>query len=162
MTETPKRAESPIDSRAIRKLAKLLDDTGLTEIEYDTGGLRIRVARQGGAVHVSAPAPPAPDPGSPPPLDTIPAAAPAPAAADASHPGAITSPMVGTVYLAPEPGAPNFIAVGDSVSAGQTVMLVEAMKTFNEIKTEKGGVVREIVVENGAPVEFGEVLVIVE
>jgi acetyl-CoA carboxylase biotin carboxyl carrier protein len=160
MPDTPKRAESPIDSRAIRKLAKLLDDTGLTEIEYDTGELRIRVARQGGSVQLAAPAAPAPDPGSPPPLDTIaPSAAAGP---DPSHPGAVTSPMVGTVYLAPEPGAPNFVSVGDSVSAGQTLMLVEAMKTFNEIKAQKGGVVREIVVENGAPVEFGEVLAIVE
>ena len=160
MSDSPKRAESPIDSRAIRKLAKLLDDTGLTEIEYDTGGLRIRVAREGGTVQVSAPPPPpSPDPGSPPPLDTIPAPAAGP---DPSHPGAVASPMVGTVYLAPEPGAPNFVSVGDSVSAGQTLMLVEAMKTFNEIKAQKGGVVREIVVENGAPVEFGEVLAIVE
>jgi acetyl-CoA carboxylase biotin carboxyl carrier protein len=160
MTEPPKRAESPIDSRAIRKLAKLLDDTGLTEIEYDTGDLRIRVARQGSAVHMSGPAlQMAPDPGAPPPLDTIAAS---PPAADPSHPGAVISPMVGTVYLAPEPGAPNFISVGDSISPGQTLMLVEAMKTFNEIKADKGGVVREIVAESGAPVEFGEVLVIIE
>ncbi len=159
MNDTPKRAESPIDARAIRKLAKLLDDTGLTEIEYDTGDLRIRVARQGTAVQVSAPpVQQAPDPGAPPPLDTI---TPAPAP-DPTHPGAVTSPMVGTVYLAPEPGAPNFVSIGDSVSPGQTLMLVEAMKTFNEIKAQKGGVVREIVVESGAPVEFGEVLVIVE
>jgi acetyl-CoA carboxylase biotin carboxyl carrier protein len=159
MNDTPKRAESPIDSRAIRKLAKLLDDTGLTEIEYDTGDLRIRVARQGTAVQVSAPPTPvALDPGAPPPLDAI---TPAPAP-DPTHPGAVTSPMVGTVYLAPEPGAPNFISVGDSVSPGQTLMLVEAMKTFNEIKAQTGGVVREIIVESGAPVEFGEVLVIVE
>ena len=160
MTEKPKRAESPIDSKAIRNLAKLLDDTGLTEIEYDTGTLRIRVARQGTAVQMSAPAaiPPL-DPGAPPPLDAIAAS---PPATDPTHPGAVTSPMVGTVYLAPEPGAPNFISVGDSISPGQTLMLVEAMKTFNEIKADKGGVVREIVAESGAPVEYGEVLAIIE
>ncbi len=159
MTEQPKRAESPIDARAIRKLAKLLDDTGLTEIEYDTGNLRIRVARQGAAVQENAPAPPSSDPGAPPALDTMAASAPSP---DQSHPGAVISPMVGTVYLAPEPGAPNFVSVGETISPGQTLMLVEAMKTFNEIKAEKGGVLREIAVESGAPVEYGEVLAIIE
>lgn len=157
MTQTPKRPESPIDSRSIRKLAKLLDETGLSEIEYDTGTVRIRVARQTGVFQAAPPAQPQ-DPGSPPPLSTATAAP----AADASHPGAVTSPMVGTIYLAPEPGAANFINAGDSVAAGQTLMLVEAMKTFNEIKAPKAGIVREIAVDNGAPVEFGEVLAIIE
>ncbi|MDE0704848.1 MAG: acetyl-CoA carboxylase biotin carboxyl carrier protein [Rhodospirillaceae bacterium] len=151
-----------IDDDSVRRLAELLDETGLTEIEYDDGDLRIRVARQqSGAIAYAAPAPsgrpagdgaPSPPPGGP--------EAPAPVAAD--HPGAVTSPMVGTVYLSPEPGAAAFIGVGDAVSVGQTLMLVEAMKTFNEIKAPHAGTVTQIVVENGVPVEFGDVLAIVE
>jgi acetyl-CoA carboxylase biotin carboxyl carrier protein len=148
-----------IDRTAIRELADLLDETGLTEIEYDTGSVRIRVAREPAPVAATAPAAPASAPAAPAPAAEP--AAPAPAA-DASHPGAVSSPMVGTIYLAPEPGAPNFIAVGDSVSDGQTLMLVEAMKTFNEIKAPKAGVVREIRVENGAPVEYGDLLAIID
>lgn len=156
---TPK-AKS-IDSDAVRQLADLLDETGLTEIEYEEGSVRIRVARDhGSAGAVAAPPQQAAAPAS--------AAAPAeeaaePAAPDpASHPGAVTSPMVGTVYLAPEPGAPNFVVVGDAVSEGQTLMLVEAMKTFNEIKAPRAGNVAQILVENAQPVEFGDVLIIVE
>ncbi len=154
-----------IDDDSVRRLAELLDETGLTEIEYDDGDLRIRVARQqsGAIAHAAHAAPPpsgrpagdgapAPPPGGP--------EAPAPVAAD--HPGAVTSPMVGTVYLSPEPGAAAFIGVGDAVSIGQTLMLVEAMKTFNEIKAPHAGTVTQIVVENGVPVEFGDVLAIVE
>lgn len=161
MTEKKPTADagSTIDKRAIRTLARLLDDTGLSEIEYETDGLRIRVARGGGSAY-TVPAPgPTLDPGSPPPLNAPAVAEPA---IDASHPGAVVSPMVGTVYLAPEPGAPNFISAGDRISAGQTIMLVEAMKTFNEIKAEKGGIVKDILVENSSPVEFGEVLAIIE
>jgi len=149
-----------IDRDAIRELAELLDETGLTEIEYDTGSVRIRVGREPAPVAAAVPAAAhaaAPAPASP----AAPAESVAPAA-DASHPGAVTSPMVGTIYLAPEPGAPNFIGKDDSVSAGQTLMLIEAMKTFNEIKAPKAGVVREIRVENGAPVEYGEILAIVD
>jgi acetyl-CoA carboxylase biotin carboxyl carrier protein len=152
----PKR----IDRDAIRELAELLDETGLTEIEYDTGSVRIRVAREPAPVAASAPvavtAPSAAPAAAPPPAE-----APAPAA-DASHPGAVASPMVGTIYLAPEPGAANFVATGDTVAAGQTLMLVEAMKTFNEIKAPQAGVVREIRVENGAPVEYGDILAIID
>lgn len=154
--------DDSVDS--VRRLADLLDETGLTEIEYDDGDIRIRVARQqAGAVAVAAPpgAGPAGAGVSPPP----PAATPAPevpAAVAADHPGAVTSPMVGTVYLSPEPGAATFIGVGDSVSVGQTLMLVEAMKTFNEIKAPHAGTVTQIVVENGVPVEFGDILAIVE
>jgi len=150
-----------IDNDAVRQLAELLDETGLTEIEYDAGGVRIRVARTPAAY--SAPptiqhAAPALAPPSAAPTES----APTDKTADASHPGAVTSPMVGTVYLAPEPGAANFVGVGDSVKAGQTLMLVEAMKTFNEIKASKSGVVKEICVENGVPIEYGELLAIIE
>ena len=149
---------------SVRRLAELLDETGLTEIEYDDGDLRIRVARQqAGAVALAAPPAPGGGPAgagaSPPPVAAVPEA---PAAVAADHPGAVTSPMVGTVYLSPEPGAATFIGVGDTVSVGQTLMLVEAMKTFNEIKAPHAGTVTQIVVENGVPVEFGDVLAIVE
>jgi len=153
-----------IDNDSVRRLAELLDETGLTEIEYDNGDLRIRVARQqAGAVAYTAPptAPAAAGDAGAPPLPTG-TQAPEAAAIPADHPGAVTSPMVGTVYLSPEPGAATFIAVGDSVSIGQTLMLVEAMKTFNEIKAPHAGTVKQIVVENGIPVEFGDVLAIVE
>ena len=149
-----------INSESVRRLAELLDETGLTEIEYDTGAIKIRVARNhGGGVTYAAPPAPA--------AAAAPAAAPAPvveqpAAVTADHPGAVTSPMVGTVYLAPEPGAASFIAVGDTIAKGQTLMLVEAMKTFNEIKAPHAGTVKQIIVENGMPVEFGDVLAIVE
>ncbi len=150
---------------SVRRLAELLDETGLTEIEYDDGDLRIRVARQqAGAVAYTAPPAPGAGPAgagaSPPPAATP--APDVPAAVAADHPGAVTSPMVGTVYLSPEPGAATFIGVGDTVSVGQTLMLVEAMKTFNEIKAPHAGTVTQIVVENGVPVEFGDVLAIVE
>ena len=155
--------DDSVDS--VRRLAELLDETGLTEIEYDDGDIRIRVARQqaGAVALAAAPAPGAGPAGagvSPPPAGTP--APEVPAAVAADHPGAVTSPMVGTVYLSPEPGAATFISVGDTVSVGQTLMLVEAMKTFNEIKAPHAGTVTQIVVENGVPVEFGDVLAVVE
>lgn len=148
-------ATKPIDSELVRSLAHLLDETNLTEIEYDTGSIRIRVARQGQpfAVH-HAPAP------------ALPAVAAAPVAQpavdDASHPGAVTSPMVGVAYLSPEPGAAKFIEPGATVSEGQTLMLIEAMKTFNPIRAPRGGKVTRILITDGQPVEFGEPLVIIE
>ncbi|MBF0354727.1 MAG: acetyl-CoA carboxylase biotin carboxyl carrier protein [Alphaproteobacteria bacterium] len=140
-----------IDSDLVRTLADLLNETGLSEIEYDTGSLRLRVARQiSTVVHAG---------GSHAPAGMLAA----PAVADAAlHPGAVTSPMVGVAYLTPEPSAPNFIKVGDRVIEGQTLLLIEAMKTFNPIRAPKGGVVAQILVGNGQPVEFGEPLVIVE
>ncbi len=143
----------PIDPDTIRALAAVLVETGLTEIEIADKDSRIRVVRGGGTVAttvlpVAAPA-------------VI--AAPAAAAQDAaSHPGAVPSPMVGVAYLSPEPGAPAFVAVGQQVSAGQTLLLIEAMKTFNQIKAPKAGTVAAILVQSGAPVEYGEVLVILE
>jgi acetyl-CoA carboxylase biotin carboxyl carrier protein len=147
-----------IDEEAIRGLAELLNDTGLSEIEVEQKGLRIRVARNISAT-VSAPAPQAHGAAEPPP-------APAPAAdpdADlATHPGAVTSPMVGTAYRAPEPGADPFVEVGAAVERGQTVLIVEAMKTMNHIPAPRAGTVTAILVENGQPVEYGEPLMIIE
>jgi acetyl-CoA carboxylase biotin carboxyl carrier protein len=154
-------AKTPFDSGLVRSLASLLDETNLTEIEYESEGTRIRVARQitYGAALPAAPMMAAPAAAAP--AAAAPAAAPA-AADPASHPGALKSPMVGVAYLAPEPGKPNFIAVGDSVAVGQTLLLIEAMKTYNPIRAAKAGKVTQILVEDGSPVEYGEPLVIIE
>jgi acetyl-CoA carboxylase biotin carboxyl carrier protein len=145
-----------VDTKLVRELAGLLDETGLSEIEVEDQGRRIRVARQiGGASAVpTAAAPPAP---------AAPAAAPAAPEADIrSHPGAVKSPMVGTAYLTPEPGAAPFVKPGDSVSAGDTLLIVEAMKVMNPIVAPKSGRVARICVVNEQPVEFDEVLAIIE
>lgn len=150
-------AKFEMDTEFVRKLAQLLHETHLGEIELADGDKRIRVARQ--TVTVAAPA-------AVPVAAGTPAAVPAVAAAAdndlAKHPGAVKSPMVGTAYLAPEPGKPNFVAVGDKVTAGQTLLIIEAMKTFNPIKAPKAGTVAQILVANAHPVEFGEPLMIVE
>ena len=143
------------DSALIRELALLLDETSLTEIEIERAGLRVRVARN---ITVSAAMPagfqPAP----------VAAAAAVPAAgADlAKHPGVVPSPMVGTTYSSPEPGAKPFIEVGTKVSVGQTLLIIEAMKTMNQIPAPKSGVVTEILIQDGRPVEYGEALVVIE
>jgi len=145
------------DAGAIRELAQILRDTDLTEIELVDGEARLRVVRQ---ALVAAPmvAPVA--------VAAAPVAAAAPAAAveaaDADHPGAVTSPMVGVAYLAPEPGAAQFVTVGAKVTQGQTVLLIEAMKTFNQIKAPRAGTVTRILIESGMPVEYGEPLLIIE
>ncbi len=147
------KSKLSVDQDLIRELAKLLDETGLSEIEIEQDDMRVRVGR-GGRVAV-APAHAAP----PPP----PAVAPAPAAvAPEKHPGAVTSPMVGTAYLAPSPGARPFIDVGSQVKVGDTLLIVEAMKTMNQIPATRSGKVVQILVEDGQPVEFGEPLVIIE
>jgi acetyl-CoA carboxylase biotin carboxyl carrier protein len=146
-----------IDEDAIRRLASLLEETGLAEIEIAEGDSRVRVSRGGPAAQVFAPAPPTAAIGAP-----VLSAQAAEAAADAAHPGAVTSPMVGIAYLSPEPNAAPFVKPGDRVSAGQTLLLIEAMKTFNQIKAPRSGTVTRILVEAGAPVEYGEVLMIVE
>lgn len=160
------------DAEAIRKLAEILRETDLTEIELSEKESRIRVARiippapVAPAQYYAAPSMPMPMPmpmGAP--AHAAPAvAAPAadPEAIDPKHPGLITSPMVGVAYLSPEPGAAPFITVGAKVAAGQTVLLIEAMKTFNQIKTSRAGTVTRILVEAGTPVEYGEPLVLVE
>jgi len=149
-----------VDPGLVRELASILNDTGLSEIEVEHGELRLRLAR---TLTVAAPAAPV---ALAAPVAAIAApapAAPAPAAADASkHPGAVPSPMVGTAYLSPEPGAPAFIKIGDSVNQGQTLMVVEAMKTFNPIPAPRAGKVTAILVTDAQPVEFGEPLVIIE
>ncbi len=144
------------DANAIRELAQILRETDLTEIELVDGESRLRVVRQG---VMAAPV-----------LTQVAAAAPAPVATavpvvamlDADHPGAVVSPMVGVAYLAPEPGAAQFITVGAKVTQGQTVLLIEAMKTFNQIKAPRAGTVTRILVESGMPVEYGEPLLIIE
>jgi acetyl-CoA carboxylase biotin carboxyl carrier protein len=144
----------PFDTAEIRALAQILADTGLTEIEIAEGDTRIRVARAHAPVAAYSPAPP--------PAAPIAAVAPPIELDDADHPGAVTSPMVGVVYLSPEPGAPPFVTPGQAVTAGQTVLLIEAMKTFNMIRAPHAGTVSRILVTSGVPVEFGEVLLVIE
>jgi len=149
------------DSALIRELALLLDETSLTEIEIERAGLRVRVARNISlAASVPAAYAPAPVAASVPVAAT--AAAPAAALDLAKHPGAVPSPMVGTAYWSPEPGAKPFVEVGTKVSAGQTLLIIEAMKTMNQIPSPHAGTVTQILVEDGQPVEFGEPLMIIE
>jgi len=144
------------DSALIRELALLLDETSLTEIEIERSGLRVRVARNI-SIAASMPA------NFPPSISPTPAAAATAAGVDfARHPGAVPSPMVGTAYWSPEPGAKPFIEVGSKVSAGQTLLIIEAMKTMNQIPSPRAGTVTQILVEDGQPVEYGEPLVIIE
>jgi len=152
-----------IDSKAIKELAGLLEETGLNEIEVADGDKAIRVSKGGGTV-IAAGSGAAPAGGNIQSDPTVPRqpTLDAPATTAGSHPGAVTSPMVGTAYMAPEPGAPAFISKGDSVKAGDTILIIEAMKVMNPIKAEKGGTVTQILVEDGQPVEFGDVLVVVE
>ena len=147
MASSPKAPADPIDARLVRKLADILTDTGLSEIEVEHGGLKIRVAKTLTAAPVQYAAP-------------APAAAPVPAPTRSGE--VVKSPMVGTVYMQPQPDAPAFIKVGDTVAAGQTLMIVEAMKTMNPIPAPKGGKIVEILVEDAQPVEFGEPLVVIE
>jgi acetyl-CoA carboxylase biotin carboxyl carrier protein len=141
-----------IDKELIRELAKLLDETGLTEIEIEREGLRVRVGRGGAVTHVAPPATP------------VPAATPAIAVPidPAKHAGAVTSPMVGTAYRGAAPGAAPFIDLGSKVVAGETLLIIEAMKTMNQIPAPRSGTVTQILIEDGQPVEFGEPLVIIE
>ncbi|MCC8938931.1 acetyl-CoA carboxylase biotin carboxyl carrier protein [Bradyrhizobium sp. Arg68] len=153
------KSEKSDDSALIRELALLLAETNLTEIEIERAGLRVRVARN---VSIAASVPTAM------PTVAVPAAAVATAAAAAAatdfakHPGVVPSPMVGTAYWSPEPGAKPFIEVGSKVAAGQTLLIIEAMKTMNQIPSPRAGTVTQILVEDGQPVEFGEPLVIIE
>jgi acetyl-CoA carboxylase biotin carboxyl carrier protein len=146
----------PIDPDAIRALAAVLVETGLSEIEIADKDSRIRVVRNLAPATMVASVAAAPAPA---PVQAIVA----PVVQDlADHPGAVTSPMVGVAYLSPEPGAPSFVSVGQQVTAGQTLLLIEAMKTFNQIKAPKSGTVASILVQHSAPVEYGEVLIILE
>jgi acetyl-CoA carboxylase biotin carboxyl carrier protein len=146
------------DSALIRELALLLDETSLSEIEIERAGLRLRVARN---INVATSVPIAvAAPGAA--AATIAAASAAAANDLAKHPGVVPSPMVGTAYWSPEPGAKPFIEVGSRVTAGETLLIIEAMKTMNQIPSPRAGVVTQILVEDGQPVEFGEPLVIIE
>ena len=162
MAKAPKSSGAG-DTALVKALADILDEAGLAELEYETADLSVRLSRVSGAAHVApvaaVAAPAAPVAAAP----AAPAAAPAADSADAaSHPGAVTSPMVGTVYVAPEPDAPNFIEVGGTVKKGQTLLIVEAMKVMNPITAPADGTVKQILVQNAQPVEFGEVLVVIE
>ena len=143
------------DADAIRRLAALLEELGLSEIEYAKGDEKLRVARAVAATAVTVSAGPVATAPSP-------AGAPAMGSAAGEHPGAIKSPMVGTVYLAPEPGAAAFIRAGDTVTEGQTLVLIEAMKTYNPVRAPRAGKVTRILVSDGMPVEYGEPLLILE
>jgi acetyl-CoA carboxylase biotin carboxyl carrier protein len=152
-------AKFEMDTEFVRKLADILKETHLGEIELADGDRRIRVARP--AVTVAAAPMPLASPLGPA-ADSASSAKPAAAGDHASHPGVVKSPMVGTAYLSPEPGKPHFVSVGDKVAAGQTLLIIEAMKTFNPIKATKAGTVSQVLVENAQPVEFGEPLMIVD
>ncbi|MBS7545971.1 acetyl-CoA carboxylase biotin carboxyl carrier protein [Ancylobacter oerskovii] len=159
-----KTTKPAIDPALVREIANLLSESDLTEIEVQHEDLRIRVARAAPVVY-AAPAPgyAAPAAPAPAPVAAAPAASAAPASADpAKHPGVVPSPMVGTAYLAPEPGARAFIDIGTVVKEGQTLLIVEAMKTMNAIPAPRAGTVTQILVNNGQPVEYGEPLVIIE
>jgi acetyl-CoA carboxylase biotin carboxyl carrier protein len=147
------------DSAIIRELAMLLDETSLTEIEIERAGLRVRVARN---ISVTASMPANFQPAAPVSAGTAASITPAAISDMAKHPGVVPSPMVGTAYWSPEPGAKPFIEVGSKVSAGQTLLIIEAMKTMNQIPSPRAGTVTQILVEDGQPVEFGEPLVIIE
>jgi acetyl-CoA carboxylase biotin carboxyl carrier protein len=147
-------AKFKFDDDLVRSLAKLLEETGLTEIEFEAEGERIRVARSGGAVTGTAASQPQAAVAAEPKAATE--------VGEEHPPGTVTSPMVGTAYTAPESGAPPFVSVGDTVHEGQTVLIVEAMKTMNPVPATHGGKVVQILVENGDPVEFGQVLMVVE
>ena len=155
----------PFDPELVRELAKLINETDLSEIEVEKGDLRIRVARRIEAVQVQVAAP------APAPVPALAAAAPVPVAgpgggldrkAGAGHPGAVPSPMVGTAYRRPSPEAKLFVDVGSKVEAGEKLLLIEAMKTFNEIVAPRAGTVTAVFVEDGQPVEFGEPLLVIE
>ena len=153
----PKSDTRSDDSALIRELALLLDETSLTEIEIERAGLRVRVARN---VSIAASVPAGYQPAATAPAAT--AVTPAAVADLAKHPGVVPSPMVGTAYWASEPGAKPFIEVGTKVTVGQTLLIIEAMKTMNQIPSPRAGTVTQILVEDGQPVEFGEPLVIIE
>jgi acetyl-CoA carboxylase biotin carboxyl carrier protein len=154
-----KPTEFTVDGELVRKLAGLLDEARLTEIEYAWGEHRIRVTRTPAPVTAYASGP-APSGGPAIPVEPHPATH--PDLEFASHPGAVKSPMVGTAYLSAQPGQPAFVRVGDTVSAGQPLLIIEAMKVMNQIRAPKAGKVARILVSDGNPVEFGQVVLVLE
>ena len=161
MAKAPK-APAGADTALVKALADILDDAGLAELEYETEAFTVRLSRISGNLAPAAPVAPVIAPAAPA-SEAAPAATAAATSADAAaHPGAVTSPMVGTAYTAPEPGADAFIEVGTVVKKGQTLLIVEAMKVMNPITAPKDGTISQIFVQNAQPVEFGEALVIIE
>lgn len=164
--------KSSVDQDLIRAIAELLNKENLAEIEIEQEDLRVRVTRSypaeapayapGPMHYMAAPAAPAPAAAPSAPSGSVPAAAPAKAEDLASNPGTLASPMVGTAYRSPEPGKPSFVDVGTKVSEGQTVLIIEAMKTMNQIPAHRSGTVTRILVEDAQPVEYGEPLVVIE
>lgn len=155
---------NPLDTKVISRLAEILDKSNLTELEYEDEGCRICLSRQVNVVPAPAHAPLPPIPPAPAPVPAAAPAAPAPSAEEdySKHPGSVKSPMVGVVYLSSDPNSPNYVKVGDTVAEGDTVCLIEAMKTYNPVKAHKSGKVVKILVESGDPVEYGEPLVVIE
>jgi acetyl-CoA carboxylase biotin carboxyl carrier protein len=159
MSKDTKASNDPLEARLIRDLAGILEETGLTEIEIERAGLRVRVARN---VSVSAVAAVAPASVVAAPVSAAPPVAAPKVSETASHPGVVTSPMVGTAYLAPSPGAAAFVKVGDTVKEGQTLLIIEAMKTMNQIPAPRAGRVTKVIVNDGQPIEYGEPMMIIE
>jgi acetyl-CoA carboxylase biotin carboxyl carrier protein len=160
MAKEPKepKDKAGAESALIRELAELLNETGLSEIEIEREGLRVRVARQLTMAAVAAPVAHQPHAAA----SAAPGVAAKPAVTAGPHPGTVTSPMVGTAYRSAEPGAAPFIDVGTRVAQGQTLLIIEAMKTMNHIPAPRSGIVTQVFVDNGQPVEFGEPLVVIE
>ncbi len=158
MSDKKDAKEHGLEAAWIRELAGILEETGLTEIEIEKDAVRLRVSRQGGAMAYA----PAPAASAPAPAPSLPATAVSAPTEAVSHPGAVKSPMVGTVYLAPSPGAEPFAREGVQVNEGQTVLIVEAMKTMNPIVAPRAGRVAKILVSDAQPVEFDEPLIIIE
>lgn len=167
-TTTATGAQSDGDIAFVTKLAHLLEEAGVTEIEVERTGLKVRVSRASAAaapvIYAAPPVAAATAPVAAAAATSAPAAKAAPAAEQdwSKHPGAVTSPMVGTAYLAPQPGAATFVQVGDTVKEDQTLLIVEAMKTMNPIPAPKSGKIVQIMVGDARPVEYGEVLMIIE
>ena len=157
-----KGKDDSVDIEVVRKLADLLNETGLREIEVERGDLRVRVARSPGFEGYPMMAGPAPGAQTAPPAPTAAPAAAAPAAPALPKGDLVKSPMVGTAYLQPNPGADQFVRPGAQVAAGQTLLIIEAMKTMNPVPAPKAGRVVEILIEDGQPVEFGQALVVIE
>ena len=160
MPTTSKAPADQIDTRLVRKLADILTETGLSEIEVEHGGLKVRVVKTLTAAASVQYAAPATAPLSTAPAPTSPA--PVAAATPASRGETVKSPMVGTVYLQPNPGSPSFVQIGDMVEAGQTLFIIEAMKTMNPVPAPRAGKLLEILIEDSQPVEFGEPLAVIE
>ncbi|MDH5412360.1 MAG: acetyl-CoA carboxylase biotin carboxyl carrier protein [Alphaproteobacteria bacterium] len=158
----PTKKTADFNSKLIGEIAEIMSDSGLTEVEITQGDSTLRLSKQTNVVTTAAPAMMQAAPAAAPTAAAAAPAAAAPAAPAADHPGTVSSPMVGTVYLAPSPGAPNFVSAGSQVNEGDTMMIIEAMKVMNPITAPRGGKVKAIIVSDAQPVEFGDPLIIIE